>query len=355
MPRRRDLLKLGGALALGGAFAVSSHAAPMTPATDLDPMSLVDPELRPFARQMQAYSANAAPLSLKTLPRLRAMLTNSIPAPSTAVPFETRRVPVGRDQPDVLVYIVNAKPGGSRPGILHTHGGGFVAGDAKSALRNAQNVAAALDCTVVTVDYRLAPETRYLGSIEDNYAGLRWLYGHAAELGVDPKRIAVMGESAGGGHAALLAIVARDRGEVPLIFQSLTYPMLDDRTGSTRTPPKHIGTLVWTAGANQFGWRSFLGLEPGRARAPAAAVPARVENLRGLAPAFIGVGSLDLFADEDLEYARRLVAAGVPTEFHLVPGAFHAFDSVEAATVSRRYNSAKLDALRRAFGLPISV
>ena len=206
-----------------------------------------------------------------------------------------------------------------------------------------------------SVEYRLAPETTFAGSVEDNYAGLKWLHAHAVELGADPARIAVMGESAGGGHAALLAIAARDRGEVPLAFQCLVYPMLDDRTGTSRTVPAHVGTLVWTPERNRFGWDSFLGVKAGGIDAPKGAVPARVANLAGLPPAFIGVGTLDLFADEDIDYAQRLNAAGVLTELLVVPGAFHGFDGIGAQLpVGKWFNRAKSDALRRGFGMRVA-
>jgi acetyl esterase/lipase len=265
------------------------------------------------------------------------------------VPYEKRVIAGAAGTPDVTIYVINAKAGANRPGILHTHGGGYVLGSTAMATRSLQELASQLDCGIVTVDYRLAPETTYAGSIEDNYAGLRWLHEHAGEIGVDPARVAVMGESAGGGHAALLALTARDRGQFPIAFQCLVYPMLDDRTGSTREVPSPIGTLLWTASANQFGWRSFLGQEPGGASVPPAAVPARVDDLSGLPPAWIGVGSIDLFVDEDIEYARRLIAAGVLTELLVVPGAFHGFDGFAADTsVAKRFTAAKVDALRRA-------
>ncbi len=204
----------------------------------------------------------------------------------------------------------------------------------------------------MSVEYRLAPETRYGGSIEDNYAGLKWLHTHAGELGVDPAKIVLVGESAGGGHAALLAITARDRGEVPVAFQCLIYPMLDDRTGTSRAVPSHIGQLIWTADNNRFGWKSFLGVEPGGTSAPANAVPARVENLKGLPPAFIGVGSIDLFVDEDVDYAQRLLNAGVDTELMVLPGAFHGFDSIAPQTsIARDFNAEKIKAIRRGLGL----
>ncbi len=135
-----------------------------------------------------------------------------------------------------------------------------------------------------------------------------------------------MGDSVGGGHAALLAVRARDRQEVPLCLQVLIYPMLDDRTGSG-VNAESVGNILWSASLDRIGWRSFLGAEPGTADVPVAAVPARLSELSGLPPTFIGVGSIDLFSNEDIDYARRLIAAKVPTEFHIVPGAFHGFDS----------------------------
>jgi acetyl esterase/lipase len=260
-------------------------------------------------------------------------------------PWVTRTIPGPRGAPDVVVYVINAGPREAlTPAILHTHGGGFIMGTAKGSVRQMQEVAQALDCVVVSVEYRLAPETRFPGALEDNYAGLKWLYANAAALGVDRSRIAVMGESAGGGHAAMLAIAARDRGEVPLAYQALVYPMLDDRTGSTRKTPPYQGVLIWTPQDNVFGWTSLLGVPAGSTRVPYGAVPARVENLRGLPPAFVGVGSIDLFVDEDIEYARRLIDAGVSTTLNVVPGAFHGFD-MAPVTISKAFKAALLTAL----------
>jgi acetyl esterase/lipase len=211
-----------------------------------------------------------------------------------------------------------------------------------------QQASAAHGCVVVSVDYRLAPETRFPGSLEDNYAALRWLYANATELGVDRTRIALLGESAGGGHVAALAIAARDRGEVPVAMQVMLYPMLDDRTGSSRAVPAHLGVYVWDAAANRFGWSSLLGVPAGSHAVPRGAVPARVDNLRGLPPAFIGVGSIDLFVEEDIAYARRLIEAGVPTELYVAPGGYHGFDIiVPDARISKRFKAAWNDALSR--------
>jgi acetyl esterase/lipase len=216
--------------------------------------------------------------------------------------------------------------------------------------RNLQQIAQVCSCVIVSVDYRLAPDTHFPGSLEDNYAALRWLYNNADELGVDRTRIAVGGESAGGGHAAILAIAARDRGEIPLCYQWLIYPMLDDRTGTRRAVPAHIGSFIWTRESNKYGWTSFLGVEAGSATVPAGAVPGRLENMAGLPPAFIGVGSLNLFVEENIEYAVRLTRAGVPVELHAVPGAYHGFDVIAPeASVSRRFSQNWLNALSKAF------
>jgi acetyl esterase/lipase len=314
-----------------------------------DPLASVDPELRAVA-QIFHSSGGSPPISDESLARLRRGGPVKVMPLLPDIPVAERRIPGPVGAPEVTLYLINTGGEAARPAILHMHGGGYIAGTAKWLCRNLQELAAELDCAIVSVDYRLAPETRYSGSVEDNYAALRWVYVHADQLGIDPRRIAVMGESAGGGHAALLALAARDRGEVPVLFQSLLYPMLDDRTGSSRVLPPHIGALIWTAEANRFAWRCFLGAEPGGADVPSAAVPARATGLEGLPPAFIGVGSIELFVDECIDYAHRLILAGVATELLVVPGAFHGFDGFARDTgVARRFAAAKVNALRKAF------
>lgn len=310
----------------------------------------VHPELRAAVAGLAAEARDTPPLSLATLPKRREGMGRWTRPLRTDIAVEEHRIPRMGDDGAVRVFAVNSKAGASRPAILHTHGGGYILGEAKGELRRLQDLSASLDCTIVTVDYRLAPEVRFEGSIEDNYAGLKWLHANATALGVDRQRIALLGESAGGGHAALLAITARDRAEVPVCFQCLIYPMLDDRTGSTRAVAPPIGTLVWTAADNRFGWQALLGAEPGSASVPTRGVPARTATLAGLPPAFIGVGALDLFVDEDIDYARRLIDVGVATELVVVPGAFHGFDLIGADTsVGSQFSAAKLAALRRAF------
>lgn len=343
---RRDLGRFGAAAAVTAMIARTGLA--QTPSSD-DMLSHVDPELRPAA--MAVMKMPPIQWTNEGIKAMRAGGGPPSPPRLTDVSVEEVKTPVGPGQPDVTLFVINAKPGTSRPAILHTHGGGHILGSARSEVAYEQALARELDCVIVTVEYRLAPQTTYKGSIEDNYAGLKWLYANADKLGVDRKRIVSMGESAGGTHAALLALTARDRREIPLAAQILIYPMLDDRTGSTVQPPPFIGSFGWTATANRFGWASFLGMAPGGPKVPAAGVPARRTDLAGLPPAFIAVGGIDLFVSEDINYARRLTEAGVPTELLVLPGAFHGFDRVAPATrIAKTFTKAKLDALRKAFG-----
>ncbi len=339
-----EMTRCGIGLAAG---ALAGAGGPALAAGPIDPIPLVHPELRSFVASIQQMIGPPG-LDSETL-AARRKLDFSKP-PIARPPWFERIVPGLPGAPDVRVYVINATAGGEaeKPAILHIHGGGFVMRDAKSAIWHLQELALQLDCVIVTVDYRLAPETPFPGALNDNYAGLSWLYKNATELGVDRARIALMGDSAGGGHAAMLAIAARDRGEAPLVYQALIYPMLDDRTGSTRKTPPHQGLIVWTPQENRFGWTSLLGVPAGSRDVPAGSVPARVEDLRGLPPTFIGVGSIDLFVDEDIEYARRLIAAGVPTELIVVPGAFHGFDGLVQANIVQQFNAALLAALSNA-------
>jgi acetyl esterase/lipase len=317
------------------------------PAAGADPYAMIDPELLATLKQFPFPTQSFTSETLTAARQWPPEPPLPLPAPQ---PFE-RHIPGPSGAPDLRLVIVDPAPGTKgRPAFLHIHGGGFVSGVAGQFNPVLQAVAQNCGCLVVSVDYRLAPETHFPGSLEDNYTALRWLYKNSDELGVDRKRIAIGGESAGGSHSAMLAIAARDRHEIPILFQLLLYPALDDRTGSTRQAPPNVGQFIWNAGSNRFGWTSLLGVPAGSPTVPAGAVPARVENLAGLPPAFIGVGALDLFVDEDLEYARRLIDAGVPTELHVIPGAFHGFDVlVPDAAVSKRFTESWMLALRRAF------
>ena len=234
------------------------------------------------------------------------------------------------------------------PALLWIHGGGFLIGDPEQDRRSSIGFARELGITVAAVRYRLAPEHPAPAALEDAYAALTWLFANADELGIDPTRIAIGGASAGGGLAAALALYAHDHGLVRPAFQLLVYPMLDDRT-ATRTDLPSKGVRMWTPGSNRFAWTAYLGMEPGVGGVSPYAAPSRREDLSGLPPAWIGVGTNDLFHDEDVVYAGRLGEAGVPCDLHVVDGAFHGFDAVlPKAGVSRGFWQTQADALRRA-------
>jgi acetyl esterase/lipase len=345
--RRRaiQLVAVGCAVAGIDGFTRSARAATGTP-FDITPY--VHPELRGALPQLMGRSA-AVPTDAN-LKMFRQGAASYAQPPLPAPAWSEKRIPGPSGAPEVTIYIVKGSSSGPlRPIVLYIHGGGYTVGTARSSLRSVQELAQAVGCVVISVDYRLAPETRFPGPLEDNYAALRWAHAHAEEFGGDPARIAVMGESAGGGHAAMLTIAARDRGEVPIVYQALIYPMLDDRTGSTRQVPPYIGSVGWTPAHNRYGWSALLGVPAGSSTVPAGAVPARVANLRGLPPAFIGVGTIDLFVDEDIEYARRLIDHGIAAQLQVVPGAFHGFDKIPGTTIGLHFREAVYSALKDAF------
>lgn len=232
-----------------------------------------------------------------------------------------------------------AEAAGSGAGLLWIHGGGYVIGHPAQDDVLCRRYARELGATVVSVDYRLAPENPYPASLEDCYSALTWL----AQLpAVDSARVAIAGASAGGGLAASLALLTRDRGELSPVAQLLVYPMLDDRTVD-RAELDNPGLRLWNKSSNKFGWSAYLGDAD-----PNVAVPARRTDLSGLPPAWMGVGTLDLFHDEDLEYAERLRAAGVSCEVEVVKGAFHGFDGiVPKAKVSQAFFKSQCAMLRR--------
>ena len=310
---------------------------------------LVDPELAVVLEQLPP----STPPTLESLPTIRAgsaAMLAGVPAPEfPGRKVSERFVPGSEGAPDVRVLLYQpVKTAQPTAGLLWLHGGGYISGSVDAEDIPVRQMAAELGCVVVSVDYRLAPETPYPGSLEDCYAALTWLYTHAAEVGVDRERLAVAGSSAGGGLAAALALLARDRGEIPLAFQCLNAPMLDDRTVKADPPHPYTGEFIWTQEANRFSWTSLLGQEPGSEGVSPYAAAARAENLAGLPPTFIGVGALDLFLEENLAYARRLIRAGVPTELHVYPGTFHGYQLVPNAQVTQAAQRDRMSALRRA-------
>lgn len=312
-------------------------------------LALVDPELREQAERMLEMASAGLPGGRDLLAMLRTPRPSVLPLLDD-VPVLIQSMPNAAGHPDVLAYVINAQAGRSRPLIIDIHGGGFIFGTAKDSVPVLQRQAQELDCAIITVEYRLAPETCWLGAREDNYAALKWVHANAASLGGDPDRIIVSGSSAGGGHAAILAITARDRGEVPIHFLELASPMLDDCTGSSCTVAEHLGVISWSSELNRIGWQAYLGCEPGTVDVPNQAVPARIGNLEGLPSTFIHVGAIDLFAGEAIEFARRLVNAGVPTELFVAPGVFHGGGTATAA-ISRQIEAVRKSALERAFSV----
>ncbi len=309
---------------------------------------LVDPELRPL---LDAFPTIA--LNDENLAEMRARDLPFAPPADDDVLVEDLRVPGPAGAPDVPIRWYRSSTANGTVGcILHIHGGGYVGGSAREVEFLHRPLVAELGCAIVSVDYRLAPETRFPGAIEDCYAALAWTNANAERLGIDPQRIGVMGESAGGGFAASLALMARDRGDYPLAFQHLIYPMIDDRTCVADANP-NAGEFIWTRHNNRFGWSALLGHEPGRADVSPYAAAARAEDLSGLPPTFIGTAALDLFVDENIDFATRLIRAGVPTELHVWPGAFHGFDLMPGPAIADVARAASRAALRRALQLKV--
>lgn len=317
----------------------------------VDPMALLDPELREGAKLILSRPL-PEPLDHAAIVAMRNGAPPPppfLPAPAPAVQLQT--IAGASGHPPVKIAVIGGgRKARLRPALLHIHGGGFIVGRMEDTIPASQRLSEELDCVVVEVDYRLAPETRFPGPLEDCHSALVWLHDNADAIGVDRSRIAVMGESAGGGLAAMVAIAARDRRSVPLCCQILVYPMLDDRTGSIKRVPPFIGTIGWNETGNVVGWSTFLGQRAGEGMVPSGAVPARIADVSGLPRTFIGVGSIDLFVEEDIAYAQRLVQAGVPTELLVTPGAFHGFDFVvPKAAASQAFVAAWKRTLRVAF------
>jgi acetyl esterase/lipase len=285
----------------------------------VDVRQLLDPQLRPVldAFELPGFDAEA----------LADMRGTMIPLPPLSEDVvRTEHVAPGLDVGDPPVPLRVHRPSGAEgtlPAVVTIHGGGYIIGsydmDGPIFERWCRDPGVAL----VSVDYRLAPETPYPGPLHDCYAGLRWAYEHAAELGLDAARIGISGVSAGGGLAAALGLFARDRGEVPLAFQLLDCPMLDDRQATPSIQAD--GLYVWNASSNEFGWRSYLGARYGTDDVPPYAAAARATELAGLPPSCVVVGSIDGFRDEDVDYAQRLNQAGVPCELHVIAGLPHAY------------------------------
>jgi len=233
---------------------------------------------------------------------------------------------------------------------VHIHGGGYIFGSPEGSDAANLNICKKLNIVILSVDYRLAPEHPIPAPLDDCYSALAWVHDNAAALGVDASRIAIGGESAGGGLAAAVTIKARDHGKYAICHQHLTYPMLDNLSGDEQhMGDPLVGEFVWTRQRNQYGWGCFLGGAP----AVAPQVPARVESYANLPPAWIFTVSMDLFRDEDIDYARKLMAAGIKVDLQVYAGACHAFQMVPNTKIGARFAHDHLAALARGLGIDI--
>ncbi|WP_413471399.1 alpha/beta hydrolase [Streptomyces sp. MB09-02B] len=313
-----------------------------------------DPELKLHLRALQEFVAPDG-YRLETLAQMRRMVQEEWPGPSDADlrrdgRFEVSEVsaPGPDGAPDIRLLV--CRPTGAHPrlpAVYFVHGGGMILGDNRAGIQEVLDWAEALGLVVVSVEYRLAPETRHPGPVEDCYAGLTWTAAHAAELGIDAQKIIVAGESAGGGLAAALVLLARDRGGPAIHGQLLNAPMLDDRNDSV-SARQMAGVGSWDRVSNENGWTALLGEARGGPDVPQYAAAARAEDLGGLPPTYIDVGSAETFRDEDVAYASRIWAAGGTAELHVWPGAWHGFThDAPTAVLSVQARAARLAWLRR--------
>ena len=292
--------------------------------------SQVHPELREFVASVPPgdIDASTLPLARQEVARLASM----VPLEQPGVEVSRATVRSRHEEYDVPLVVVRPDAGtgaaaGPRPAVVWLHGGGYVAGQADAEVPFLARVAVEHGAVGVAVDYRLAPEHPHPAPVEDAHAALVWVHEHAEDLGVDPARVAVGGESAGAGLAAALSTLARDRGGPAIARQLLVYPMLDDRTAADcASHPPGAGELMWKPASNRFAWESLLGgVEPGSADVSPYASPARAEDLRGLPASLHDGGGQGRFVAECIAYAHRLVRAGVPTDLHVVSGAVHGY------------------------------
>jgi acetyl esterase/lipase len=315
----------------------------------MDVEATIDPEIAAALAVAPMGAIDFGTFTFEAFPAMREAMANqpAIELPPTTTVSREVVVPgaTGFD-PTVRVYSPPTD-GAGRGCIYWIHGGGYIFGSGLNVDARINRWVEEFDCVAVSIEYRLAPEHPYPEPLDDCYAGLLWIAQHADELGVDPNRIVVAGASAGAGLAAGLAILARDRGEVSPAYQMLIYPMIDD--SNTSASSQIDGAPVWSRAANDLGWRAYLGDLAGTDDIPAYAAAARVGDVAGLPPAWIGVGTLDVFRDEDITYASRLLAAGIPTELHVYPGAVHGFEMIApTAGVSQACQRDITEGLRRA-------
>ena len=307
-------------------------------------LSTIHPELQAVARKMPVITYGRKNLWLINW----AMRLRPSPKPPPDVLIENVFIPAQTDRARTRLRIYRPRSSSApTPALIWLHGGGYVMGNPEQDEECCAQYGREMGITVVSVDYRYAPKYPFPIGLEDSYAALTWVAAQAHSLGIDAQRIAIGGASAGGGLAAALAQLAHDRQAIQPVFQLLVYPMLDDRTALR---PELAGQtyLAWDPQSNRFGWESYLGRPCGTTAVPDYAVPARRADLSGLPPAWLGVGTEDLFHNEDVAYAQRLKACAVPCEIEIVPGAFHGFDVFDAKIpLVRAFRRSQIAALRK--------
>jgi acetyl esterase/lipase len=309
---------------------------------------LIDPEARvPLDQLLEALPGgfNAIPDIVQRRATVEAMLAGIEVPDNPNVTKEDRTVPGPDGEPDISVRIYRPRNAqGDLPGVYFIHGGGMILGNVQGEDPVATLICDQVGAIVVSVEYRLSPEHPHPAPVEDCYAGLVWMAKNAEELGFDANRLGIYGGSAGGGLTIATALLARDRGGPAITFMMPIYPMIDD-TNTTASSHEITDIGIWDREGNIQAWEWYLGGKP----ADQYAAPTRAADLSGLPPAFIDVGTVDLFRDEDISFAQRLMQAGVPVEMHVHPGSYHAAETFAAdAALSQRTWALRIDALKRA-------
>lgn len=307
----------------------------------------VHPELTTFLSAMQELN-----LTRENIAESRSVMNEALGSEEVKMENVTtteRYITSPNGAPDVRIRIYEpTEKYGTLPAILYIHGGGFIIGSIEMFDASCQMLVSQLDCVVVSVGYRLAPEHPYPAGVEDCYTALEWMAANADELGIDVTRLAVHGTSAGGGLTAAVSLMARDRKGPKIAFQMPLYPMIDNRC-ILPSIDEISDARVWNGPQNHLAWEMYLGANYAE-DAPIYAAPLHAEDYSNLPPTYTFIGDLDPFRDETIEYIARLTKAGVPTEFHLYPGCFHGFEHmVPQAEISQRAIDNYMYAFKKAF------
>lgn len=311
----------------------------------------MDPEVATVLGPLKQAAAGRTPPPVGDWQTRRRIVTKLMGSFASQLPIEgavevSEHTAAGADGAPIPMRLYRSPGSASDSLVVYIHGGGMFLCSIDTHDPICRKYTAESGVALLSVDYRFAPEHPYPHSVDDCYAALEWAVDNAGRLGFDAGRVAVMGDSAGGGIAAAVALMARDRSGPALRRQILVYPMLDDRTSESLPDIETFAT--WTADDNVTGWQCLLGTGAGGPDVPAYAAPARSASLTELPPTYLEVGQLDIFRDEVLAYARRLVDAGIEVELHLHPGVPHAFEVfAPSSEVAQRAWADRMRALRR--------